>query len=129
MKNYCILSLVLFVVACASTPEEKFGGPWNATWNADPVSFGEMPPGTSYEMKGQFIFEEDSLEVITYGYPGCIFGVDTLAHKQKWKLQGDSLNLLSESGDVGMSYTILAQSETKVELKLLDDISVTLERD
>lgn len=133
MRNFLVFAIILFFVACSGSnegaEEVDFQGQWSARWQADSTSFGEMPPGTSYEMRGFFVFHEDSLEVTTYGYEGCIFGQDTLSHKQRWLVQGDSLNLLSDYDETGMSYSIKRATTSRIELQLLDDIAVTLTRE
>ena len=79
-------------------------------------------------MNGNFIFIGDSLTVIANGYPGCIFGIDTIQHTQRWELKNDSLHLISENNFRGISYKVESIDAGAIELKLMDDIFITLNR-
>lgn len=129
MKKLIYLIPVLVFVACSDAEnDQSLEGTWKAHWNADPGSFPGVDGSTHFQMNGQFIFQEDSLTVIAQGYPGCIFGEDTISHTQLWEIRSDSLQLISEPGVLGISYLIEQKSKDTIELKLMDDISVSLVR-
>lgn len=133
MKNLGILVLLLGAVACTSSSSEKPSRPdeWLGTWKAEWETPPESYPGIvdmEFYMDGQFVFSEDSLIVSNNGYPGCIFAIDTLTHSQIWEVRNDTLFTLNEPDSPGMSYKVLTYSENQIQLRLLDDIFVTLSR-
>lgn len=127
MKRSIFLLLVLFT-ACQGTDPAKdaWQGSWQARWDTDPAGYGELAESMSFEMNGEFLFDGDNLTIKAYGYPGCIFGVDTLSHTQTWDLKGDTLELQNEPDEAGIQYMILEQSGGSARLQLVDDIFITL---
>ncbi len=120
----------MLMIGCSERKEgsTNLQGTWNAKWKTLPSSFGGISEITSFEMNGNFIFKDDSLTVIANGYPGCVFGVDTIQHTQLWDLTNDSLHLISENNIRGISYKIESMDDRTVELKLMEDIFLTLSR-
>ena len=79
-----------------------------------------------FSMTGNFIFTPDSLTVKANGYEGCIFNSDTLSHTQSWYVKNDTLFLMTEPDQAGMTYRVKSQTRKIIELQLMDDIFVTL---
>lgn len=130
MRQIRQLTFILIVAFSCSSSEDPadLDGTWEAQWKADPLSFQDMSPRTKYTMNGEFVFDGENLTVKAEGYPGCLFGEDTISHTQQWKISRDTLHLISEPGITGISYRILSQSRDTMELQLLDDISITLRK-
>ena len=122
--------VAIYFIFFHSSPRKTFLGEWSAKWKTSPESFAGIDSFTSFEMDGTFIFSKDSVTVIAMGFPGCVFGVDTLSHTQEWSLSSgrDTLNLISEGGLIGISYKVNGLSDQYVELQLLEDIFISLEK-
>ncbi len=127
-SSLLILPIILFVVACTESDKPNLEGTWNAKWKTMPSSFQGISDITSFEMDGYFIFSGDSLTVIAQGYPGCVFGVDTIQHTQIWQLSNDSLHLINENNIRGISYEVKSIDDKNISLKLMEDIFLDLER-
>lgn len=104
-----------------------FLGSWEAKWNTTPEAFPDVKDA-KLTMDGVFSFTEDSLSVTLYGYPGCLFSHDTLSNKSRWSLSEGILSLINEDNTPSISYEIVSQNSTRVELVFLEDIFVTLTR-
>lgn len=136
LKTNVIIAAVLVVIALffAYSFYFQYGekriyiGTWTAKWKTPPESFQGMDVFTSFEMDGSFVFTKDSVTVTAAGFPGCVFGVDTISHTQGWSLSNDTLNLISEQGLLGISYKVNGLSEEVIELQLLEDIFISLEK-
>ena len=103
-------------------------GLWEATWSTPPDSIEGSSYFTSFEMKGTYDFSKDSVTAVLMGHPGCVFGVDTLTNTQAWGLKDNLLELYSQDGTVGLSFRVNKISSSSVELQLLDDIFISLQR-
>tara|TARA_X000001036_G_scaffold126843_1_gene120047 strand:+ start:1848 stop:2204 length:357 start_codon:yes stop_codon:yes gene_type:complete len=108
--------------------EVKLQGTWNAVWETSPESFGKIADIESFTMNGKFIFLGDSITIIAHGYKGCVFGVDTIEHSQKWNIQNDTLYLVNETNLKGISYFIKSKNENSIELQLMEDIFIHLKK-
>ncbi len=124
--------MFVLVCACTSTCNEKTSnrpsdwvGSWKAEWETPPESYPEIVDMEFY-MDGNFVFTKDSLTVIANGYPGCIFGVDTLSHTQSWYVSGDTLFLANDPESPGLTYRVTYREQGQIKLQFLDDIFVTL---
>ena len=127
MKKFLPISFILFsLFSCKN--EVKLEGVWDAVWETSPESFGKAAGIESFTMNGKFIFLGDSITIIAYGYKGCIFGVDTIEHSQKWKEQNDTLHLINETNLKGISYFIKSKDENSIELQLMKDIFIHLKK-
>lgn len=106
----------------------SFDGNWNATWITSPASFENVPDVTSFEMNGYFLFQGDSVTITANGFEGCIFGIDTITHSQKWLVSNDSLHLIGENGIRGISYKITDKTSSSLNLLLMNDIFLKLKK-
>jgi len=113
------------MVACGS-PSGPFEGSWHARWFAQPGAFEGVGSDVKLEMYGRFDFLKDSLTIHAYGFPGCLFGADTLVHTQAWEMAGDSLFLLTDQNRRGIFYLIKEKKADNVQLQLMDDIFISL---
>ena len=127
MKKIIPLSFMIFSLFSCSD-ELKLEGAWDAIWETSPESFGKINGIENFTMNGKFIFHGDSITIIAHGYKGCIFGVDTIKHSQKWKVQNDTLYLLNKTNLRGISYFIRSKNEDFIELQLMEDIFIHLKK-
>ncbi|MFT5640133.1 MAG: hypothetical protein ACI9A7_000228 [Cyclobacteriaceae bacterium] len=130
MRYFLVLLVAIVSYSCGSSSEDKeinnLEGNWTAKWSTDPASFGEIEGISDYTMDGNFIFENQMLNIKAYGFEGCVFSTDTLDHNLMWSVSGDSLVLINDDETPGMVYQIKSKTEEKIELQLLDDIMLTL---
>lgn len=129
-----LIPIILILSACGGTNEkaaynrpDQMVGVWSAKWETPAESYPDLTD-TEFYMNGEFTFTSDSLKIENNGFPGCIFNVDTIAHTQSWYISNDTLFLFNEPEVLGMSYVIKRQSESKIELQLMEDIFVTLSK-
>ena len=127
MKKIIPLSFMIFSLFSCSD-ELKLEGTWDAIWETSPESFGKINGIENFTMNGKFIFHDDSITIIAHGYKGCVFGVDTIKHSQKWKVQNDTLYLLNKTNLRGISYFIRSKNEDFIELQLMEDIFIHLKK-
>jgi|TARA_B110000503_G_scaffold143711_1_gene247439 hypothetical protein len=126
MNRIILLGVLIFtLVSCGGN---EIDGEWRAVWEIRPASFENIENITSFKMDGRFLFKEDSVIIMAYGYEGCIFGVDTIQHAQSWKISGDTLYLLNEANLQGISYLITSKTDQSIELQLMDDIFIHLNK-
>jgi len=131
MKNngFIILLIMVFSFSCNNRNEKDFSleGEWLANWETLPESY----PGINdvdFTMDGFFNFDGENVTIIANGYPGCIFNIDTIEHTQNWKISNDTLFLFTDPEVISLSYKIKKLNEDSVELKLMEDIFVTLSK-
>ena len=104
-------------------------GDWKTTWKTTPEDDESLSVFTDYETNGMISFRENDVTVTINGFPGCIFGPDTLSHTQQWKVNGnEQLQFFTAPDTIGITYAILSLSDQKIELRLLEDIFLTLEK-
>ena len=131
MKHLASALIAVLAFACTSTPErprpEEWHGSWKARWETLPESYPGIEDMEFY-MNGNFIFTSDSLTVKADGFEGCIFNADTLIHTQSWYVSNDTLFLLNDPELVGMTYRVKSKTDRKIELQLMEDIFVTLDK-
>ena len=124
-----IISLTFVILSLLSCSDDhKLEGTWDAIWETSPESFGKIEGIENFTMNGKFIFNGDSITIIAHGYKGCVFGVDTIKHSQKWKVQNDTLYLLNKTNLRGISYFIRSKNEDFIELQLMEDIFIHLKK-
>lgn len=104
----------------------QFIGKWNALWIIKNSASGNDVYGN---MKGHMEFYENGrVGIEARGYPGCVFSSDTIKNELMWRISSDSLYLYNQNDQFQLSYFIQKASDNTIELKLLDDIFVTLHR-
>jgi hypothetical protein len=132
IKLELLLLVAMLLLSCESQPEERpasWYGKWETTWKTLPSSDEGFDVFTDFETDGSIVFNENDVTVTINGFPGCIFGPDTLSHTQQWKVKGDSmLQFYTAPDTIGIAYTILSTDESKIELRLLEDIFLTLNK-
>lgn len=133
LNKVSLMFILATLVACSTGEKEEtrdlLEGEWVAQWDTDPSSFPEVSDASIYTMDGNFRFKGDEVTVTAFGFPGCIFSTDTLSHTLNWKISNDTLSLVNEGDIYGMTYRILELKPDQVKLKLMDDITVTLNRE
>lgn len=101
-------------------------GKWDAVWI---IQNSGISNGSRDNMKGYMEFHENGVVGIeARGYPGCIFSSDTIQNQLMWKVTNDTLHLYNPNDQFKLSYFIQNASENTINLKLLDDIFVTLNK-
>ncbi|MFY0605549.1 MAG: hypothetical protein JXR10_02470 [Cyclobacteriaceae bacterium] len=133
MKNFVyLLVLVFFVSACSSGSNSErpagWEGDWEALWVTDSASFEGISGITDFTMPGKVTFQGDKVTIKAFGFEGCVFSKDTLDHSLSWKVSNDSLILINDEDTPGMVYQIMNKTNDVVELKLMDDIFLTLSK-
>jgi len=104
-------------------------GVWNAQWNTSPEEYPVSSESLHYKMNGKLhFFENGKVNIVAYGYNGCIFMTDTMANEMRYELTGDTINLLGENDDFGLPYRIMEMEPGRIELLFLENIAVTLTR-
>ena len=133
-KRFTIL-LSLIILGCGTSKEKSKDdqnpliGRWEAEWRTGPEAFPDVTGIEKFTMDGNFTFNPDgSVQIAAFGFPGCIFSSDTLEHELNWQINNDTLNLRSQDDPYGIPYTIVEVSDQKVELRLMEDIFLTLKR-
>lgn len=131
-KFLLISSILVIIAACESGPSERpneWIGEWKTTWKTLPDSEETLLVFTDYETDGNISFTENDVTVTINGFPGCIFGPDTLSHTQQWKVTNNAqLQFFTLPDTIGITYSIMSVSDEKIELRLLEDIFLTLEK-
>ncbi len=127
MKKILVLFLIV-LMGCATSTEGPFQGKWQAKWTTDPAGYGELANEMKFEMEGSFEFDEENLTILAFGYEGCVFGSDTLNHTLTWSVRGDTLELRNNPEEPGIQYNLLSQTDSEINLQLVDDIFITLSK-
>lgn len=101
-------------------------GRWDAQWV---IKNTDLIKHSTDKMDGYMTFQDDgNVSVQASGFPGCIFSSDTIKNELMWKISNDSLHFFNQNDHFKLSYLIKTASDNHIELKLLDDIFVTLKR-
>jgi hypothetical protein len=130
-QKFVVFVLVLGLLnGCQNSIENEtqLDGNWSAVWETLPESFQNVDNIESFEMTGNFIFSGDSITIIANGFPGCVFGVDTIQHTQGCKISNDTLYLINENNVQGISYIIKSKTQSTLELQLMEDIFIHLKK-
>ena len=130
------LIIIFLLIGCSSNRENvnsdidnTWIGTWEAEWKTGAEAFPEVSGIDNFSMNGNLTFGSDGLvEIAAFGFPGCIFSSDTLQHQLNWQVRNDTLNLRSENDPYGIPYNIIELSGNRVELRLMEDITLTLTR-
>lgn len=107
-------------------PNEKLlTGSWQAKWTMGTDAY----ESSTQHMDGKFIFSKNGDVIIeAYGFDGCLFACDTLSNKLQWKLEDNVLRITDKNDASGLPYRIEKFTEKQIQLILLDDIYITLNR-
>jgi hypothetical protein len=126
-----LLLLMIIYNGCGSKEKDgelELNGQWQALWETS-VEGLENIDKNNLRMDGQVHFYENGqVEIEAFGHKGCVFSSDTLKNVLSWKLEGEILRFMDHGDDSGLPYTIKSAQENKLELVLMDDIFLTLER-
>ena len=126
---FFVFSQNLNVFSNASgTNEIIVEGRWNALWETDPNAFGSISGVTIFKMYGEFIFSGNRVTIIANGNKGNIFGEERLENTQYYRKTEDKIYLDNGKNQKQIEYTIVSMKNNKIELQLMDDIFITLER-
>jgi len=131
-----LLFLVGYVFFIINKPDKErkdkqqmLVGEWKAKWETTAESFPEVDGIKDFTMQGKLIFGDNGrVSIAAFGFPGCIFSADTMQHELNWRITNDTLKLVNDDDPYGMPYNIQKVTDTMVELKLMDDIFLTLSR-
>ena len=125
-----ILAIATAACDAKKTREQEIIGEWKAHWE---TSLEEGMPALSEDnlkMNGLIIFRPDGkVDISAFGYEGCIFSDDTLTNTLHWKLDDTVLRFIDSGGDQGLPYTIMKFTNEELQLTLLEDINLTLQRE
>lgn len=114
-----------------ASPQHETGnflvGAWDAEWSASP-ELSDDPMGL--KMHGKIDFQDNGeVEIIAYGFEGCIFMSDTMTNNLSYTIEGNVVNLHAEGDAFGLPYQVKEKQNNEVKLLLMDDIWLTLTRD
>ena len=130
--NFLIITFTLFLSQGCSTnrtKEEIIIGKWMAHWETKTDESLPGIDGKSLKMNGEIQFMENGkVEISAFGYEGCIFSEDTLNNILNWKLDDSVLRFIDKNDDHGLPYAINEFTNNRLQLTLLEDISLTLSR-
>ena len=134
-RNLIIILLLIFVGHGCSGPKEQerdqhpLVGEWSALWKTSPEAFPGVTGIEKFTMDGKLTFNQNGqVDIAAFGFPGCIFSSDTMRHQLHWNVSNDTLSLASENDPYGMPYQIITLGSSNVELRLMDDIYLSLSK-
>ncbi len=117
---------------CATEKESEenyFTGIWEAEWYLVDEDMHGMFSESDITMNGQVVIDRDhTVEIIAYGFEGCVFTSDTAMNMLHFEFQDSILNLINKEKEVVFSYRIKEKLPDKLTLLLMDDIQLTLSR-
>jgi hypothetical protein len=125
----CVFILTPFLLMmspsfCLAQDGSQLEGKWEAIWK---LHNGSMTSGQDSIMRGHMNFKNNGeVEVVAYGYPGCLFSNDTIQNALQWKVQRDSLIFYNPQDHFSLIYIVHETSSGEFQLKLMDDILITL---
>lgn len=110
-----------------AAPEQQFIGKWEAHWKTDSKNYKELGADIVFAMAGKFHFMADGqVKVTSYGYPNCFFKQDTVEHTSYWTVDADYLYIGDEPGEKSAQYYLKSANQERIEMRLLDDIELSL---
>jgi hypothetical protein len=131
--KFSLLITGIYFFSCERRNENKENllvGSWEAVWETDSAGFPEQVNRNDCRMRGKVAFSSDGLaEIRAYGFEGCVFMTDTMTNSLQWKVNGDTLHLLSEGDSYGLPYRINYVTNDQMQLQLLEDIKLTLQKE
>ena len=133
-RFFIIISGVLVLTFNQCAPENEseenyFTGTWEAQWYLVDEDMHGMFSESEITMNGQVVIDRDhTVEIIAYGFDGCVFASDTATNTLHLEFQDSVLNLTNKEKEVVFSYSIKEKLPDKLTLQLMDDILLTLSR-
>jgi hypothetical protein len=138
MKDNFLSKVILFFVVVLVTiygcnsnksKQQEIVGEWKAYWKTSPDDQLSEINEENLKMNGVINFMEDGkVEISAFGYEGCIFSSDTLKNILSWKMDDSVLRFMDSGDEQGLPYTINKFTSNEVQLTLLQDITLTLQR-
>ena len=126
---FAFIIVITFGCKTNKTKEETIIGEWKAHWETKVDETISGINGESLKMNGIINFMEDGkVEICAFGYEGCIFSDDTLKNVLNWKIDDSELRFIDSGADHGLPYTISKFTSNELQLTLLEDITLTLDR-
>lgn len=126
-----IFILVFIIDGCEikNSKETEIIGEWHAYWETRADDSIPTHNEENLKMDGRINFMSNGkVEIMAFGYEGCIFSEDTLTNTLNWKIDDDLLRFIDNGDDNGLPYTIHKFSDQELHLTLLEDINLTLRR-
>lgn len=124
-----ILFLLINGCEVKNSKEKEIIGEWEAFWQTTADENIPQQDEAYLKMDGRINFMEDGkVEIVAFGYEGCIFSDDTLTSTLNWKLDEKVLRFIDNGDENGLPYTINKFSNQELQLTLLEDINLTLRR-
>ncbi len=123
--------LVFMIDGCEvkNSKEKEIIGEWHAYWETKADESIPMQNDEHLKMDGRINFMRNGkVEIMAFGYEGCIFSDDTLTNTLNWKIDDEVLRFIDNGDDNGLPYTINKFSDQELQLTLLEDINLTLRR-
>lgn len=133
-RFFIIISGVLGLIFNQCAPEKEseanyFTGIWDAEWYLIDEDMHGLFSESEIKMNGQVIVDQDhTVEIIAYGFEGCVFASDTASNALHFEFQDSLLNFTNKDKEVVFSYTVKEKLPEKLTLLLMDDIQLTLSR-
>ncbi|MFC2125396.1 hypothetical protein ACFLU5_11355 [Bacteroidota bacterium] len=128
--NRLILTFFILVFAgCHSRDTTGLNGEWKAEWSMKPSDLTTDILPENLSMTGIFrFFEDNTAQVTANGYTGCLFCSDTLTNKLTWELMDSTLIMKNLDYDFTLEYTIQNRLDKSLELVLMEDITIRLNK-
>ena len=123
-------AMILLFEFCSApkSEEDLLIGKWRAFWETSGDGLINLSKD-DLTMHGFMTFDtEGKVTIDAFGHEGCIFSSDTLTHQLNWKLEEGVLRFIDQEDDHGLPYKIQNMQKEEIQLKLLEDIYLTLKR-
>lgn len=109
--------------------DEVLIGKWDVKWEMTGEEVVDFP-AESRKMSGKMKFmSTGEVEVITYGYKGCLFMQDTSTNVMNWKLENQVLRFMDKEDIHGIPYTIEQIDRREIKLSIMENIYLTLKKE
>jgi hypothetical protein len=133
-RFFIIISGVLVLILNQCAPEREseanyFTGTWQAEWYLIDEDMHGIFSESEIIMNGQVVIDQyQTVEIVAYGFEGCVFASDTARNILQFEFQDSVLNLINKEKEVVFSYRVKEKLPEKLTLLLMDDIQLTLSR-
>ena len=126
--SICICIFIYTFTYSSIFNSDIFLGNWNAVWSIPNKGFVSFPSAKSNIMLGYFSFEKNGTVYIQgFGNPDCLFSSDTISYNANWSIHNNKL-IVGHNRLNQFEYKISSIKKDKIELILLDDISLVLRK-